>query len=150
MPRCSISKPLNRPKDENFYLSDGRVTLMIIPWRIGDYYAQDPARTGLDHIGFKVESVEPVKKDMEFLIGENPHMQGRPLGYGSEGEARLKLFQKCPLGCFHLTDIEGVHIDVAEEARHDFSTPPSPHPQPRLKITANPLTHPKMPTPCRR
>lgn len=107
-------KSADRPKDENFYLTDGRVILMIIPWKISDYYAQDPARTGLDHIGFKVESVEQLKKDMEFLIGENPHMHGRPLGYGSEGEARLKLFQKCPLGCFHLTDIEGVHIDVGE------------------------------------
>lgn len=106
-------KPLNR-KDENWYLSDGRMILMIIPWKIADYYAQDPARTGLDHIGFEVESVDQVKRDMEFLIGENPHMRGRALGYGSEGEARLKLFQKCPLGCFHLTDIEGVHIDVAE------------------------------------
>ena len=105
---------LNRPTDGNFYLSDGRVTLMIIPWKIADYYDQDPARTGLDHIGFTVESVDQVKKDMEFLIGENPHMHGRPLGYGSEGDARLKLFQKCPLGCFHLTDVEGVHIDVAE------------------------------------
>jgi len=107
--------PLARPKDGNFYLSDGRVTLMIIPWKIADYYGQDPARTGLDHIGFKVESVDQVKKDLEFLIGENPHMRTRALGYGSEGEARLKLFQKCPLGCFHLTDIEGVYIDVAEE-----------------------------------
>jgi catechol 2,3-dioxygenase-like lactoylglutathione lyase family enzyme len=109
--------PLDRPKDGNedgnFYLSDGRVTLMIIPWKITDYYGQDPARTGLDHIGFKVESVDQVKKDLEFLIGENPHMRTRALGYGSEGEARLKLFQKCPLGCFHLTDIEGVYIDVA-------------------------------------
>jgi catechol 2,3-dioxygenase-like lactoylglutathione lyase family enzyme len=107
-------KPLNRPKDDNHYLTDGRVTLMIIPWKITDYYAQDPARTGLDHIGFHVESVDKVKQDMELLIGENPHLRGRALGYGSEGEARLKLFQKCPLGCFHLTDIEGVHIDVAE------------------------------------
>jgi catechol 2,3-dioxygenase-like lactoylglutathione lyase family enzyme len=106
--------PLNRPKDDNYYLSDGRMILMIIPWKISDYYAQDPARTGLDHIGFKVESVDALKRDMEFLIGENPHMRGRALGYGSEGEARLKLFQKCPLGCFHLSDIEGVHIDVAE------------------------------------
>ena len=105
--------PLNK-KDDNWYLSDGRMILMIIPWKITDYYAQDPARTGLDHIGFEVESVEQVKKDMDFLIGENPHMRGRALGYGSEGEARLKLLQKCPLGCFHLTDIEGVHIDVAE------------------------------------
>jgi len=107
-------KSENRFNDGNFYLTDGRVTLMIIPWKITDYYAQDPARTGLDHLGFTVESVEQVKKDMEFLIGENPHMHGRPLGYGSEGEARLKLLQKCPLGCFQLTDIEGVHIDVAE------------------------------------
>ena len=107
-------KPADRPRDENFYLCDGRMILMIIPWKISDYYAQDPARTGLDHIGFKVESVEQLKKDMEFLIGENPHLRTRSLGYGPEGEARLKLFQKCPLGCFHLTDIEGVHIDVAE------------------------------------
>src|SRR2546423_11018083 len=27
------------------------------------------------HIGFKVESVDAVKRDMEFLIGENPHMR---------------------------------------------------------------------------
>jgi catechol 2,3-dioxygenase-like lactoylglutathione lyase family enzyme len=106
-------EPVDR-KDGNFYLHDGRVTLMIIPWKLADYYGQDPARTGLDHIGFTVESIEQVKKDMDFLIGENPHMHGRPLGYGSEGEARLALFKKCPLGHFHLADIEGVYIDVAE------------------------------------
>ena len=100
--------------DGNFYLTDGRVTLAILQWRLADYYGMDPARTGLDHIGFKVESIDQVKKDMEFLIGENPHMHGRPLGYGSEGEARLNLFKKCPLGHFHLTDIEGVYIDVSE------------------------------------
>ena len=111
-------KLLNKPTDENYYLSDGHVTLVIIPWKISDYYGMDPARVGLDHIGFKVESVEAVKRDLEFLIGENPHMRGRALGYGSEGEARLKLFQKCPLGSYHFTDIEGVYIDVANgEAR---------------------------------
>src|SRR5215471_5113691 len=107
---------LNRPSDDNYYLSDGRVTLVVIPWKIEDYYGQDPARTGLEHIGFKVESVDQVKKDLEFLIGENPHMHGRSLGYGSEGEARLKMFQKCPLGSYHFTDIEGVLIDVADAA----------------------------------
>jgi catechol 2,3-dioxygenase-like lactoylglutathione lyase family enzyme len=104
---------LNRPTDENYYLSDGRVTLSVIPWKLADYYGMDPARTGLDHIGFKVESVDAVKRDLEFLIGENPHLRGRALGYGSEGEARLKLFRKCPLGAYHFTDIEGVYIDVA-------------------------------------
>jgi hypothetical protein len=90
------------------------VTLVIFPWKLADYYGMDPARLGLDHIGFKVESVAKVKADLEFLTGENPHMRTRALGYGSEGEARLKLFRKCPLGCHHLTDIEGVCIDVAE------------------------------------
>ena len=107
---------LDRPGDTNFHISDGRVTLLIIPWKIGDYYDQDPARTGLDHIGFTVESVEQVKRDMEFLVGENPLMRGRALGYGSEGDARLKLLQKCPLGHFQLTDIEGVHLDIAERS----------------------------------
>jgi len=105
---------LDRPGDENYHLSDGRVTLLVMPWKISDYYGQDPARTGLDHIGFTVESVEQVKRDLDFLTGENPHLRSRPLGYGPEGEARLKLLQKCPLGCFQLTDIEGVHIDIVE------------------------------------
>ena len=100
--------------DENYHLSDGRVTLLIMPWKLSDYAGMDPARTGPDHIGFKVESVEAIKQEMAVLIGENPHMATRPLGYGSEGQARLDLFKTCPLGEFQLTDLEGVYIDVAE------------------------------------
>ena len=104
----------NSPKPGQFRLSDGRVTLLILPWRMADYYGQDPARTGLDHIGFKVESVDAVKRDMAELVGVNPQMVTRPLGCGSEGEARLNVLKQCPIGAFHLTDIEGVYIDVAE------------------------------------
>src|SRR3989440_1575533 len=107
--------PLDRPKDGNFYLSDGRVTLMIIPWKIADYYGQDPARTGLDHIGFKVESVDQVKKDLEFLIGENPHMRTRALGYGSEREARPKRVQKSPPRAFPPADHPRAHTYAAGE-----------------------------------
>lgn len=107
---------LNRPSDGNFYLTDGRVTLAVLQWKLSDYYGMDPARLGLDHIGFRVESVDAVKRDLEYLIGENPHLRGRALGYGSEGEARLKLFKQCPFGDHHFTDMEGVYIDVAEAA----------------------------------
>jgi catechol 2,3-dioxygenase-like lactoylglutathione lyase family enzyme len=109
---------LNKPADDNYYLSDGRVTLVVMPWKMEDYYGMDPARPGLDHIGFKVESVDKVKEDLEFLIGENPHMRTRAVGYGPEGEARLNLLKKCPLGCHHFTDIEGVYIDVANGEAH--------------------------------
>lgn len=104
---------LNRPADGNYYLSDGRVTLAVLQWKLSDYYGMDPARLGLEHIGFKVESVDAVKRDLDFLVGENPLLHGRPLGYGSEGEARLKLFRTCPFGEHHFTDVEGVYLDVA-------------------------------------
>ena len=107
-------KLVNTGSNGQFQLTDGRVTLLILPWRMADYYGQDPARLGLDHIGFKVESVEAVKRDMEELIGVNPQMRTRPLGCGSEGAARLAVLKQCPIGAFHLTDIEGVYIDVAE------------------------------------
>jgi hypothetical protein len=51
---------------------------------------------------------------MDELIGSNPQFVTKPLGYGEEGKARLKLFKQCPHGQFHLTDLEGVYIDVTE------------------------------------
>jgi len=55
-----------------------------------------------------------VRRDMEELIGFNPQFLTRPLGIGEEGKARFDLFKQCPEGQFHLTDIEGVYIDVSE------------------------------------
>jgi catechol 2,3-dioxygenase-like lactoylglutathione lyase family enzyme len=108
--------PLNRkPEDPNHYLTDGHMTLALLQWRIEDYVGMDPQRTGPDHIGFRVESIEKVKADLDDLTGQNPHMRCRAVGYGEEGRARLDLFRKCPLGAHHLTDIEGVYIDLTEE-----------------------------------
>lgn len=106
---------LNRKADDpNYYLSDGRMTLAILQWRMEDYADMDPQRLGPDHIGFTVESIDKVREDLDDLTGQNPLMRTRPLGYGKEGEARLSLFKRCPLGHFHITDIEGVYIDIAE------------------------------------
>jgi catechol 2,3-dioxygenase-like lactoylglutathione lyase family enzyme len=101
--------------DANYYLSDGNMTLAILQWRMSDYDNMDPQRLGPDHIGFRVESVDKVKEDLDDLTGQNPHMRARALGYGTEGQARLELFKKCPLGSAHMTDIEGVYIDLTEE-----------------------------------
>ena len=74
----------------------------------------DPQRTGPDHIGFEVESLDRIKEDLEDLPGQNPHMRIRTLGCGSEGEARLELFQRCTLNQFHIADIKGVYIRISE------------------------------------
>ncbi len=108
-------KPLEKPTgDPSFYLSDGRLTLIVMPWSINDYQGSGIERPALDHIGFKVESVEGFKKDLQALIGRNPRLSPSPVGSGPEGEARLRLFAKCPYGKHHLSDPDGVLIDVCE------------------------------------
>src|SRR6266478_993886 len=53
---------LEKPADDpNFYLSDGRVVFMIMPWRITEFAGTGVERPALDHIGFSVESVETLK-----------------------------------------------------------------------------------------
>jgi catechol 2,3-dioxygenase-like lactoylglutathione lyase family enzyme len=109
-------QPLNKKyDDDNFYLTDGNMVLALLQWRMEDFADMDPQRTGPDHIGFRVESVDKVMADLDDLTGQNPLMHSRPLGYGTEGKARLDLFKKCPLGTGHITDIEGVYIDLTEE-----------------------------------
>jgi catechol 2,3-dioxygenase-like lactoylglutathione lyase family enzyme len=102
------------PKDANFYLSDGRVTLVLMPWRISDYAGTGIVRPGPDHIGFEVEDLEAVRQRLQALGDNNPHLRAMPLA-GPEGEARLKLFAACcPLGQHRLADPDGVLLDLAE------------------------------------
>jgi catechol 2,3-dioxygenase-like lactoylglutathione lyase family enzyme len=102
----------NDSSDGNYRLSDGRVTLLIMPWRMDNFIGHDPEPPRLEHFGFKVESIAAVQRDMEDLIGSNPVMVTKPLGVGAEGKARLDVLKQCPIGQFQLTDLEGVHIDI--------------------------------------
>ena len=107
----AMEKPAGDP---NFYLTDGRVTLIVMPWNINDYQGSGIERPALDHLGFKVENVETFKTGLQKLIGANPSLTPKPVGVGPEGEARLKLFSKCPYGKYHLADPDGVLIDALD------------------------------------
>jgi len=101
-------------KHGNFHLTDGRVTLVLMPWRISDYEGTGIVRAGPDHIGFEVESLDAFKKRLQELGDNNPHLRARMLA-GREGEARLKLFaSSCSLGELRIADVDGVLLDVAE------------------------------------
>jgi catechol 2,3-dioxygenase-like lactoylglutathione lyase family enzyme len=102
--------------DPNSYLSDGRVVFVIMPWNITDFAGTGIERPALDHIGFKVESVDALKGELEKVKRERAALAPNPIGAeaGPEGEARLKLFSKCPLGQFHMSDPDGVLIDVTD------------------------------------
>ena len=102
--------------DGTFRLSDGRVTLMLMPWRISDYAGTGVVRPGPDHIGFKVESVAAVQERLARLGEDNPHLRGAPLGAGREGRARVALFEACGCGAYHFADVDGVLLDISERA----------------------------------
>ena len=54
--------PINRKEgDPNYYLTDGHVTLVIMPWDITDYAGTGIITCGMDHIGFKVENLRRVQ-----------------------------------------------------------------------------------------
>lgn len=107
----SLEKPAGDP---NFYLTDGKVTFIIMPWNINDYLGSGIERPALDHLGFKVESVEEFKQGLQAMVGANPRLSPSPVGAGPEGEARLRLFAKCPYGKYRLADPDGVLIDISD------------------------------------
>ena len=102
------------PSDPNTYLSDGRVTFVISPWRIGDYDGGGIERPALEHIGFKVESVEQVLADLEAMTKRNPELAPKPWKAGVEGEVRVRQLALCPRGQYQLCDPDGVLIDLSE------------------------------------
>ncbi len=65
--------PLNRQEDDdNYSLTDGRVTLKLIPWKIEDYVGVDANRPMLDHIGFRVENADKVHEEIVDYVGQYP------------------------------------------------------------------------------
>ncbi len=100
--------------DPNFYVSDGRMTIELIQWDIESSAGVSVIMPGMDHLGFKVESIEKLKEDVEGLSA-NPFMRPMGIGVGAEGVTRLKIFRDCcPLGRFHMADTDGILIDVSE------------------------------------
>jgi catechol 2,3-dioxygenase-like lactoylglutathione lyase family enzyme len=110
--------PANAPKsanDPNHYLTDGHVTLVIMPWDITDYDGTGIITQGMDHFGFKVESLDALKADVKKIADDNPRLMPEPVATGAEGAALEQLFQRsCPLGHYRMADCDGVLIDIAE------------------------------------
>ena len=108
-------EPRNRAEgDANHYLSDGQVTLVIMPWHITDFDKTGISSPALDHMGFAVESVAAFKADAARVAATNPALAPREIGHGPEGEARLQLAERsCPLCQHHFADIDGVLLSVS-------------------------------------
>jgi catechol 2,3-dioxygenase-like lactoylglutathione lyase family enzyme len=102
--------------DRNHYVTDGHVTLVIMPWDITDYEGTGIITPGMDHIGFKVEDMQAFKRDVEQIGADNPRLAPAPVGTGAEGKKLAELFRRsCPLGQHQMADCDGILIDVTAD-----------------------------------
>jgi catechol 2,3-dioxygenase-like lactoylglutathione lyase family enzyme len=101
-------------EDPNFYLTDGQVRLIVAPWKMSDFEGAGIDRPGIEHIGFKVESVEAVKKELAALREADSQMRERIIAEPSEGERRVALIASCRHGQFQCSSPDGVFVDILE------------------------------------
>ena len=106
----------NLPSEEDgYFLTDGRMTMSILPWKISSFNGSGIEQPGMDHIGFRVADIDAFNKNLAALAKANIALAPKPIDFDSEGEARLALLKKCPLGSVQLADPDGTLIDVAED-----------------------------------
>jgi catechol 2,3-dioxygenase-like lactoylglutathione lyase family enzyme len=92
-------------------LTDGKVRLMIRPCHNGHYRS---LKQGFDHIGFKVESVEKTKQDLEDIAANFPECAPKKIAGGPQGASIEKDLQACPIGKHAFADPDGVLLDIAD------------------------------------
>lgn len=105
-------KPANLPIANAFGVTDGRVTLILMPWSLNDYPGARIVGPGMEYIGFKVEDLARFKEDVQKVGDGNPLLTPAPLGLGPEGKARLEMFERSSLGSWHIADPDGVLLDI--------------------------------------
>jgi predicted enzyme related to lactoylglutathione lyase len=100
-------------QDGGYHLTDGRMTMAILPWKISSFDGAGIEQPGMDHIGFRVPELAAFKVHLDTLAKTNINLAPKPIDFDSEGAARLALLQKCPYGQVQLADPDGTLIDVA-------------------------------------
>lgn len=105
-------KPANLPIENAHGVTDGRVTLILMPWSVRDYGDGDVVGPGMDYLGFRVEDIDKFKDDVEKVGDANPLLIPAPVGTGRVGKARLEHFRRTSLGSWHIADPDGVLLDI--------------------------------------
>lgn len=100
---------------DGFYLSDGRVTLALLPWSIPIFENMSIKRPGPDHIGVRVENLAAFNDHMRVIAGSNPYLSPMPLGGSKESDARRAFLQRSCTGKLQIADPGAVWIDITDE-----------------------------------
>jgi catechol 2,3-dioxygenase-like lactoylglutathione lyase family enzyme len=108
--------PTNIDSEEGCkHLTDGRVTLSLLPWSIDVYAGMGVRHLGPEHFGFKVESIEALKEDIATAKGANQYLAPFELGGSTEAETRKAMFARWATGKYQMCDLDGTWIDITDE-----------------------------------
>jgi catechol 2,3-dioxygenase-like lactoylglutathione lyase family enzyme len=109
-------QPVNRNSAAlGYHLTDGRVTLSILPWSIPTFEGMSIKRPGPDHLGFHVENLAAFKTHVAETAGANPYLAPVPLGGSPESDVRRRFFEKQAGGKWQMSDPDGNWIDITDE-----------------------------------
>jgi catechol 2,3-dioxygenase-like lactoylglutathione lyase family enzyme len=92
-------------------LSDGKVSIVIIPTENNSYRAMTEA---LDHIGFKVEALKKAEQEVAELSQSHPDSAPKKIDLGRFGHITQREIDGCMLGRQSLADPDGVLMDLVE------------------------------------
>jgi catechol 2,3-dioxygenase-like lactoylglutathione lyase family enzyme len=92
-------------------LTDGKVRLVIR--RCHDRFYRG-LRQGFDHIGFKVDSVEKTKNDLDEIATAFPEAAPKKIAVGMQGGELEKDLQACPIGKHVFADPDGLLVDISD------------------------------------
>src|SRR5436309_10740817 len=109
-------EPVNRKScTAGYCLTDGRVTLAVLPWSIPAFEGMSVKRPGPDHIGFHVENLDAFKARVAEVAGMNPYLAGVPLGGSLESDVRKRFFAGQASGKWQMSDPDGNWIDITDD-----------------------------------
>jgi catechol 2,3-dioxygenase-like lactoylglutathione lyase family enzyme len=113
--------------DPTHYLSDGRVTLMLLPWHITTYSPEgvgglSVTGRGPDHIGFIVEDAKVVEKEVHetysrFAPGLSPiWVLTTKNKHSDESQDMAQILdESCPMSSYQFLDKDGVFILIGDK-----------------------------------
>jgi catechol 2,3-dioxygenase-like lactoylglutathione lyase family enzyme len=90
-------------------LTDGKSYLLIRPC---ENYSYRSMTQGLDHVGFEVEDLEAVKRELDDLGRSFPESAPRKIFVGRNGALLQRDIDSCSLGQYAIADPDGVLIDL--------------------------------------
>jgi catechol 2,3-dioxygenase-like lactoylglutathione lyase family enzyme len=109
-------QPVNRSSDApGYHLTDGRVTLSIMPWSIPIFGGMSIKRPGPDHLGFHVENLAAFQAEIAEIAGANPYLAPVPLGGSPESNVRRDFLKRAATGKWQMTDPDGNWLDITDE-----------------------------------